>query len=91
VEVDEAGGDDLALGVDDSLGDAGGPAADLCDLAVLDPDVGLVSRHSCPVHHRSTGDVDVRVAHAGPFPNPLPKTYSVRTPDTELGGARMVR
>ena len=63
VQIDEAGRDDQAVGVDGLFREAGGAAADLRDLAVLDPDVGAVTRHAGSVNNGSTFDVKIEIGH----------------------------
>ena len=46
-----------------TVGDAVGSASDLCDLAVLDPDVALEARDPRPVDDGAAADVDVVVGH----------------------------
>ena len=67
VEVDEAGRDDAAPGVDHLVGNAVGPATDLGDAAVFDPEVTPELRHPCAVDNRAVLDVDVVIgSHHSP-------------------------
>ena len=65
VQVDKARGHDLAGSVDDALRGATGTPPELGHLAVLDPDIALVARHPCAVHHRAVLDVDVEIRVRG--------------------------
>ena len=66
VEVDEAGGDDQASGVQLMLGRRAAEATDASDVAVLDRDVCLVARNLGPVDDGSTTDEDVEICHRSP-------------------------
>jgi hypothetical protein len=59
VQIDEAGRDDHTAGVDGSLRETGSAASHLRDLAVLDPNVGAVSRHAGAINNGSTFDMKI--------------------------------
>jgi hypothetical protein len=65
MEIDEAGRDDRAVGVDRAAGEAWRAAADLRDPAVANPDVGAIARHAGAVDHRSIFDVEIEISHLG--------------------------
>ena len=58
VTVDEAGGDDVALGIQDLLGGVA-DAADRYDAPVGDSDVAAETRHAGAVDYRSVSDHQV--------------------------------
>jgi hypothetical protein len=62
VQIDEAGRDDQPVGVDGLLREAGRAAADLRDLAVLDPDVAAIARHARSVDDGAAFDVKIESA-----------------------------
>ena len=63
VQIDEAGRDDHAAGVDGLLREAGRAPADLRDFAVFDPDVGAVTRHARAVNNGSTFNLKIEIGH----------------------------
>ena len=68
VQIDEAGHDDHAAGVDHLVClRCAFQIADLRDLAVLDTDVGLITRQPRAVDHHSTSDDYVEFRHEIPF------------------------
>ena len=83
MQIDEAGRDDQAVGVDDFLREAGCAAADLRDLAVLDPDVGAVARHARAVNDGSPFDLNIEFGHSR-----FPPSKWVRTSTDRLGPVR---
>src|SRR5262249_6513837 len=66
VQVDESGCDDLPRRVDDLLGVARVDAADLCDPASCDRDVGLEARRPQTVDDGPALDDEVVGRHAAP-------------------------
>ena len=63
MQVYEPGGDDQAIHVDDLLGKAGRLPAELGNVAIANPHVGLVSRRPRPVDHRSAFNVEIKLSH----------------------------
>ena len=63
MQVYEPGGDDQAIRVDDLLGKAGRLPAELGNVAIANPHVGLVSRRPRPVDHRSAFNVEIKLSH----------------------------
>ena len=80
VQVDEAGRHDQAVGVDGAVGRALGPAADLGDAAVLDPQVAPEPGHPRAVDDRAALDVDVVAGHGSPFGLADPRGTLLREP-----------
>ncbi len=63
MQIDEARRDDLALRVDRLVRRMFLQIADLGNLAVLDPDVGLVTRQPRPIDDHSAADDYVKFCH----------------------------
>ena len=63
VQIDEAGRDDQAVGVDDLFGEAGRAAAELRDLAVLDPDVAAIARDAGTIDDGAAFDLNIVISH----------------------------
>ncbi len=80
VQIDEARRDDQAVGIDDFFGEARRAAANLRDLAVLDPDVAAIARDAGSVDDGAAFDLNVEIGHLS-FP-----PRSVRTVALKFGG-----
>jgi hypothetical protein len=63
MEVDEAGRDDEAVGIDYLFGKAGCAAADLRNFAVANPNVGLITGNASPIDDGSAFDLNVEISH----------------------------
>ena len=77
VQIDEAGRDDQAVGVDGLLGEAGRASADLGDLAVFNPDVAAIARDAGAVDDGAAFDLNVIIGHLE-FPPEVVRTWADR-------------
>ena len=65
VEVNESWGNNRAVGIDDLVGYAVGPAPYAGNATVFDPHVASESRHPCSVHNGAVFDMNVVVSRHG--------------------------
>src|SRR5690349_12831746 len=63
MQIDEAGRDDEAVGVDHLFGKAGSAAAKLRNLPVLDPHVAAIARDPGTIDDRAAFDLNVVISH----------------------------